>query len=106
MRNVMGALRGCGAVKFDFCNNLLSSVHTLPVISLRYVRLNIKTKILYCYYSETELYAECLLEQFCCSVSLTSIDDSKFTNIDDSKTTDHQQKSSTGLFIHSFRIFL
>jgi len=25
--NVIGALRGCRAVKFDSCNNLLSSVH-------------------------------------------------------------------------------
>jgi len=40
---MMGALRGCRAVKFDSCNNLLSSVHTALVglISVRYVRLNI-----------------------------------------------------------------
>src|SRR6218665_1030804 len=29
--DTMGALRGCRAVKFDSCNNLLSSVHTLTV---------------------------------------------------------------------------
>jgi len=45
--NVIDALCGCFAVKFDFCNNLLSSVHTILVIILRYVRLHIKTKILY-----------------------------------------------------------
>jgi len=45
MYNVMGALRGCRVVNFDSCNNLLSSVHTILVIILRYVRLNIKTKI-------------------------------------------------------------
>src|SRR6218665_1010627 len=43
----MGALRGCRAVKFDSCKNLLLSVHTMLVIILRYVRLNIKTKILF-----------------------------------------------------------
>jgi len=42
----MGALRGCFAVKFDSCNNLLSSVHTILVIVLRYFRLNSKTKTL------------------------------------------------------------
>src|SRR6218665_1084597 len=36
------ALRGCHAAKFDSCNNLLSSVHTLPVNVLRCVRLYIK----------------------------------------------------------------
>jgi len=33
------ALRGCLAVKFDSCNSLLSSIHTLLVNILRYVRL-------------------------------------------------------------------
>jgi len=42
----MDALRGCHVVKFDSYNNLLSSVHAILVIILRYVRLNIKTKIL------------------------------------------------------------
>ena len=38
MYNVMwqGALCGCPAIKFDFCNNLLSSVHK-PVNILWYV---------------------------------------------------------------------
>jgi len=40
MYNVMGAVRGCRAVKFDSCYNLLSSVHTILVIILRSVRLN------------------------------------------------------------------
>jgi len=44
MYNMMGALRGCPAVKFDSCNNLLSSVHTILVIILQYVRLNIKNE--------------------------------------------------------------
>jgi len=39
----MGTLHGCIAVKFNSCkNNLLSSVHTILVITLWYVRLNIK----------------------------------------------------------------
>jgi len=42
----MGALCGCRAVKFGTCNNLLSSLYTILVIILWYVRLNIKTKIL------------------------------------------------------------
>src|SRR6218665_4204582 len=46
MYNVMGAMRSCREVKFDSCNNLLSSVHTILVIIMRYARLNIKTKIL------------------------------------------------------------
>jgi len=46
MYNVMDTLRGCRAVKFNSCNNLLSSVHTMLVIVLQYVRLNIKMKIL------------------------------------------------------------
>src|SRR6218665_3519026 len=46
MYNVMGALCGCRAVKLDSCNNLLSSFHTILVIILRYVRLNMTTKIL------------------------------------------------------------
>jgi len=29
MYNVIGALRGCRAVKLDSCNNLLSSIHTI-----------------------------------------------------------------------------
>ena len=33
------------AVKFDTCNNLLSSIHTLLVSILQYVRLYIKRKI-------------------------------------------------------------
>ena len=41
----MDALRGCRAVTFDFCNNLLS-VHTIMVIILRFAILNIKPKIL------------------------------------------------------------
>src|SRR6218665_382126 len=35
---------GCLAAKFDLCNSLLSSVHTLPVNILRCVRLYIKRK--------------------------------------------------------------
>jgi len=45
MYNMMGALRGCRAVKFDSCNNKLSSVHTILVIIQRYVRLNINAKL-------------------------------------------------------------
>jgi len=45
-----GALRGCLAVKFYSCNNLLSSVHTLLVNILQYVRLYIKRKYYYYYY--------------------------------------------------------
>ena len=41
---MMDTLCGCRADKFDSCNNLLSSVHTILVISLQHVRLNIKTK--------------------------------------------------------------
>ena len=33
-------------LRFDSCNNLLSSVHTIFVIILQYAGLNIKTKIL------------------------------------------------------------
>ena len=40
--NVMGALHGCHAVKFDSCNNLQSAVHTIFVIILRSVSLKIK----------------------------------------------------------------
>jgi len=36
---MMGALRGCRAVKFNSCNNLLSSVHTVLVNILRSVSL-------------------------------------------------------------------
>ena len=46
MYSVMGAVRDCRAVKFDSCDNLLSSVHTILLIILWYVRLNIKTKLL------------------------------------------------------------
>src|SRR6218665_3404549 len=46
MYNVIGAQRGCRAVKFDYCNNLISSVHTILVIILRYIRLHIKPKTL------------------------------------------------------------
>src|SRR6218665_2239363 len=42
----MWRLRGCLAVKFDCCNNLQSSVHTLLVNMLRFVRLYIKRKII------------------------------------------------------------
>ena len=41
----MGALHDCRAVNFDSCNNLLSSVYTILVIILWYVRLNIKMKV-------------------------------------------------------------
>jgi len=34
MYNVIGALRGCLVVKFDSCNNLSSSIHTVSVIIL------------------------------------------------------------------------
>src|SRR6218665_459721 len=34
MYNMMGALRGCHAVKFGSCNNLLSSVHTIFEVSM------------------------------------------------------------------------
>jgi len=49
MYDVMGAMRGCRAVKFYSCNNLLSSVHIILII-LRYVRLNIKVKNYYFYF--------------------------------------------------------
>src|SRR6218665_816361 len=48
MYNEMGALRGYLAVKFDYCNNLLSSVHTISAITLRlwqFAKLN--TEIYY-----------------------------------------------------------
>src|SRR6218665_507802 len=35
--NVMSVLRGCHAVKFDTCNNLLTSVRTILVIILQYI---------------------------------------------------------------------
>src|SRR6218665_2095228 len=41
MYSMMDALCGSRAVKFDSYNNLLSSVHTILVIILRYVRLAI-----------------------------------------------------------------
>ena len=41
---------GCLAAKFDSCNSLLSSVHTLLVNILRCVRLYIKRKYYYYYY--------------------------------------------------------
>ena len=41
-----GALYRCLVVKVDSCNNLLSSIHTLLVSILLYVRLHIKMKIL------------------------------------------------------------
>ena len=45
-----GALRGCLVAKFDSCNSLLSSVHTLLVNILHYVRLlYIKRKYDYYY---------------------------------------------------------
>jgi len=40
---------GCLASKFDSCNSLLSSVHTLLVNILRYVRLYTKRKYYYYY---------------------------------------------------------
>src|SRR6218665_1178414 len=43
-------LRGCLVVKFDSCNNLLSSVHTLLVNFLQYVRFYINGKYYYYYY--------------------------------------------------------
>jgi len=49
MYNAIGALCGCRVVKFD-CNNLLTSVHTILIIILRYVRLNTKRKYYYYYY--------------------------------------------------------
>ena len=39
-----GHLHGCLAVRFDFCSNLPTSVHTLLVNILRYVRLYIKNE--------------------------------------------------------------
>ena len=41
-------MSGCLAVKFNSCNNLLSFVHTIVVIILLYVRLNIR----WIYYSK------------------------------------------------------
>ena len=46
-----GALRGCGVVKLDSCNNFLSSIHTILVNILWYVRLYIKQKYYYYYYT-------------------------------------------------------
>jgi len=42
----MGALHGCCAVKFDSRNNLLSSINTILVIILPYVRLTTKKILL------------------------------------------------------------
>src|SRR6218665_3166166 len=42
--DVIWALRGCLTAKFDCCNSLLSSVHTLLVNILRCVRLYIKNE--------------------------------------------------------------
>ena len=42
MHTVMGALHNCRVVKFDSCNNLILSVHTILVVVLQYVRLNTK----------------------------------------------------------------
>ena len=65
-----GPLRGCLAVKFDSCNSLLSSVHTLLVNILWYVsQIVYWTKILVCAFtywqikwtpctSKTEKYTE------------------------------------------------
>ena len=39
MYNMMGDLHGCHTVKFDSCNNLLSSVHTVLVNIMRSVSL-------------------------------------------------------------------
>jgi len=47
MSNAMGALQGWRAVKFDSYNNLLSSVHTILVIIIQYIRLNTKRKYSY-----------------------------------------------------------
>jgi len=46
----MGNLRGRRVVKVDTCNNLLSSVHTIFVVILLYVRLNINSKNIISYY--------------------------------------------------------
>ena len=43
-RNCLYDAYGCFAAKFDSCNSLLSSVHTLLVNILRCVRLYIKQK--------------------------------------------------------------
>src|SRR6218665_1363403 len=56
-----GTLRGCLASKFNSCNSLLSSVHTLRVNILSCVRLYIKTKILLYYYY---LFLACACPQF------------------------------------------
>src|SRR6218665_256050 len=40
----MGTLRGFRAVKFDSCNNVYSSVHTIFAITLHSVSLKIKQK--------------------------------------------------------------
>ena len=46
MYNMMGAQHGCHAVKLDSCNDLLYHlfIHTVRVIILRSVSLNIKRK--------------------------------------------------------------
>ena len=44
-----GALRCCLAAKFDSCNSLLSSIHTLLVNILRCVRLYVKRKFIILY---------------------------------------------------------
>src|SRR6218665_677618 len=49
MNNMIGALRGCLAAGFYNYNNLLSSIHTILVINLWCVRLNIKRKYYYIY---------------------------------------------------------
>ena len=51
MYNVMGALHDCRTVKFDSCNNLISSAHTILVITLHSVSLRIKRKLLLLYFS-------------------------------------------------------
>src|SRR6218665_3633300 len=65
---MMGALRGCHAVNF-----LLSSIHTILVIVLRYVRLNVKQNIIL--YLPTDLgFASCILhtsfQSYCPSASV------------------------------------
>lgn len=54
---VMGDMLGCQAVKLYFSNSLWSSVHTIFVTILCFVRLKIKRKLLY-YHTVLEPFAQ------------------------------------------------
>src|SRR6218665_402274 len=67
-----GALRGCLAVKLDSCNNLLSSVYTLLVNIMRYVRLYIRRKYYFIIYVISSLLNAPLFICLCVVLHLTS----------------------------------